>query len=171
MTRTDLMQAFSDTREKQSKAIFHTLFIASNQLQTLFDQHIPELSLKQFILLSTIRQAREPLTITQTGALLGCSRQNVKKIAKALEQKGFLQIRPGHTDLRVSCLCVTEQGEDFFKTTFSVYQEELAYLFEAYTAKETETLFRLLMKLYDGIDRLAKAVDGKPVQKKEKAHE
>ena len=78
----ELITRFSDTRENQQKAIFSTLFIAGNRLQTVFDNHIPEISLKQFMLLSIVRQSSEQLTFTQLGDILGCSRQNVKKLAK-----------------------------------------------------------------------------------------
>ena len=83
-----LVTRFSDTTENRQKAIFSTLFIAGNRLQTLFDKTIPALSLKQFMLLSVARQSEEPLTFTQLGKLLGCSRQNIKKLADALVQQG-----------------------------------------------------------------------------------
>lgn len=38
-----------------SVIIKSALFIAGNKLQTLFDNHIPEVSLKQFMLLSIVR--------------------------------------------------------------------------------------------------------------------
>lgn len=90
MELNDLIAKFSDTTENQRKAIFSTLFIAGNKLQTLFDSHIPEVSLKQFMLLSIVRQSKEQLTFTQLGNLLGCSRQNVKKLADVLAKKGFI---------------------------------------------------------------------------------
>ena len=39
----DLIKRFSNTTENQEKAIFSTLFIAGNKLQTLFDKRIPEI--------------------------------------------------------------------------------------------------------------------------------
>ena len=65
MNLDDLTKRFSSSTENQRKAIFSTLFIAGNKLQTLFDNHIPEVSLKQFMLLSIIRQSKEQLTFTQ----------------------------------------------------------------------------------------------------------
>ena len=62
-------------------------------MQTIFDKNIPELSLKQFMLLSVARQSEKPLTFTGLGNLLGCSRQNVKKLADVLLKKGFIDIR------------------------------------------------------------------------------
>jgi len=154
----DLIAKFSDTTENQSKAIFSTLFIAGNRLQTLFDNHIPEVSLKQFMLLSIVRQAKEPLTLTRLGQLLGCSRQNIKKLADALERKGFVTLRQSPLDTRALCICATAKAHDFFQKDFAKYQQELKYLFEVYTEQELETLFHLLSRLYAGIENLEKRI-------------
>ncbi len=156
MDLNDLSARFSKTTEDQQKAIFSTLFIAGNKLQTLFDSHIPELSLKQFMLLSIVRQSEERLTFTRLGSLLGCSRQNIKKLADALEKKGFIAIRQSPNDTRAMCICPTEKVNDYFRKDFAVYQEELKYLFEVYSDKEIETLFLLLTRLYAGIEHLEK---------------
>lgn len=154
MTLNDLITRFSDTIENQQKAVFSTLFIAGNKLQTLFDSHIPEISLKQFMLLSLVRQAEEPMTFTQLGNLLGCSRQNVKKLANILVKKGFITLQPSPLDMRAMCICPTEKVNDYFQNDFIKYQDELNYLFEVYTDQEIATLFHLLSKLYVGIENL-----------------
>lgn len=159
MKLDDLITRFSNTTENQSKAIFSTLFIAGNKLQTLFDNHIPEVSLKQFMLLSIVRQSQEPLTFTQLGNLLGCSRQNIKKLADVLMKKGFVTIRQSPHDTRAMCICPTEKVNDYFQNDFFEYQEELKYLFEVYTEKEIEHLFILLSKLYAGIENLERRID------------
>lgn len=156
MTLDNLVTRFSDTTENRRKAIFSTLFIAGNKLQTLFDNHIPEVSLKQFMLLSIVRQSKEPLTFTQLGNILGCSRQNIKKLAGLLMKKGFITIQQSPLDTRAMCICPTEKAESYFQNEFAKYQEELKYLFEVYTDKEIETLFILLSRLYSGIDNLEK---------------
>lgn len=156
MKLDDLITRFSDSTSHQQKAIFSTLFIAGNKLQTLFDNHIPQLSLKQFMLLSIARQADEPLTFTQLGNLLGCSRQNIKKLADVLAKKGFLTIQQSPLDTRAMCVCPTKKADDYFQHEFSEYQEELNCLFEVYTKEEIETLFLLLSKLYEGIKHLEK---------------
>lgn len=154
MTLEDLIIRFSDTAENQKKAVFSTLFIAGNKLQTLFDSRIPELSLKQFMLLSLVRQSEEPLTFTQLGNLLGCSRQNIKKLAAVLMRKGFVTIQQSPLDMRAMCICATAKVNDYFQNDFSKYRDELSYLFEVYTDRELETLFLLLSKLYAGIENL-----------------
>lgn len=157
----ELTARFSDTTEKQRKAIFSTLFIATNRLQTLFDKRIPQVSLKQFMLLTIVRQSKEQLTFTQLGEILGCSRQNIKKLAEILEKKGFITIRQSPNDSRAMCIFPTEKVDHYFENDFSQYQEELKYLFEVYTDKEVEMLFVLLSKLYAGIENLGKKTASK----------
>ena len=159
MEVNDLVRRFSRTTGDRQKAIFSTLFIAGNQLQTIFDSRIPALSLKQFMLLSVARQAGEPMTFTQLGALLGCSRQNIKKLAEALVKKGFVTIRRSARDGRALCVCPTEKADAYFQNDFARYQEELGYLFEVYTDEEAETLFTLLTRLYAGIKHLEERID------------
>ncbi len=149
-----LCRRFSDTTERREKAIFNTLLIAGNRLQTVFDSRIPEITLKQFLLLSMIRQSEQKLSFTQLGSLLGCSRQNIKKLAQGLERKGFVTIEQSREDPRAFWICPTERVDFFFRREFSPYQEELKYLFQVYTEEEIELLFTLLVKLYDGIDNL-----------------
>lgn len=161
MKLDDLILKFSSCTENQMKAVFSTLFIAGNKLQTLFDNHIPEVSLKQFMLLSIVRQSKEQLTFTQLGNLLGCSRQNIKKLADVLMKKGFITIQQSPHDTRAMCICPTEKVNDYFINDFLEYQEELKYLFEVYTDEEIETLFILLSKLYTGIENLERRVANK----------
>ena len=154
MNIDNLISKFSDSTEKQQRLIFNSLFIITNKLQTIFDNHIPELSLKQFLLLSTVRQSEEPLAFTQLGELLGCSRQNIKKIADVLMKKGFVTIEKSHTDPRAMYICPTEKADAYFQTDFSEYQGELKYLLNVYTEDEVKTLFTLLPMLYKGIEYL-----------------
>lgn len=149
-----LVERFSQGRENQGKAVFSTIFIAGNRLQTIFDSNIPQLSLKQFMLLSVARQAKEPMNFSKLGELLGCSRQNIKKLAQILEKKGFVKLQASPADPRAMCLMLTDRVEEYFKNDFSPYQRELEYLFQVYSDEEMETLFRLLMKIYEGIDAL-----------------
>lgn len=152
----ELTARFSDTTEKQQRAIFSALFIATNKIQTLFDKNIPQLSLKQFMLLAIVRQSKEQLTFTQLGNILGCSRQNIKKLAEILEKKGFITIQQSPQDPRAMSIFPTAKVEQYFEHDFSQYQEELKYLFEVYTEDEVATLFVLLSKLYAGIENLEK---------------
>ena len=97
------------------------------------------------------------MTFTQLGDLLGCSRQNIKKLAAVLEQKGFVTIIQNENDKRASFLLPTERLGEYFEQTAALHGQKLACLFQGYTDQEMEQLFTLLMKLYDGIDGLEAA--------------
>lgn len=154
MEITDLIERFSHTREQQVKAIFSTLFIAENKLQTLFDREDPNITLKQFMLLTMVRQSDRNLTLTHLGNLLGCSRQNVKKVAAVLEKKGFVEIVRSEKDVRASVIVPTEKLETYFKAAADSHRQKLGGLFQDYTDEEIAELFRLLMKIYDGIKKM-----------------
>ena len=154
MEISELAERYSAGTSERCKAIFSTLFIAANRLQTLFDHRIPRLTLRQFMLLSIARQSVEPLTLTELGKLLGCSRQNVKKLALSLEQKGFARLCRSQYDARALTLVPTETAEEYFRTEFPQYAGELGTLFSVYSEDEVRTLFELMMRMYAGLDKL-----------------
>lgn len=154
MDLQQVIQKFSSTREDQQKAIFNTLFILTNRLQTLFDNHIPDITLKQFMLLSLIKECKQPLTLTKLGEMLGCTRQNIKKTAVILEKKGFVNIQQNPNDNRTCTIAATNKLQIFFDTEFLKYQAALQSLYTPYSNEEVATLFQLLTKLYQGINCL-----------------
>lgn len=156
MELQELIQRFSDTREQQEKAIFSSLFILGNRLQTIFDERIPDITLKQFMLLSLIRQTDTQMTFTQLGNMMGCSRQNVKKIAVVLERNGYVAIKRNKEDVRAATIVPTPKMHEFFNTIFVNYQKELTYVFEHYSNEELQQLFQLFMRLYEGVEHLEK---------------
>ncbi|WP_297941458.1 MarR family transcriptional regulator [uncultured Faecalibaculum sp.] len=159
MTQEELIRRFSDTPARQGRAIFSMLFILTNKLQTLFDSRIPDVTLKQFMLLSLLHQADEPQTLTQLGDLLGCSRQNVKKLAQGLQGRGFVTVRPNPGDSRAVLLETTGKADRFFSEDFRMYQEQLGSLFSVYTPEELAKLYELLSRMFAGIDCLAVQAD------------
>ena len=154
MDISQLAERYSAGTAERCKAIFSTIFIVGNRLQALFDRHIPGLTLRQFMLLSIARQPAEPLTLTELGKLLGCSRQNVKKLALSLEQKGFARLCRSQYDARALTLVPTETAEEYFRTEFPQYAGELGTLFSVYSEDEVRTLFELMMRMYAGLDKL-----------------
>ena len=51
--------------------------------------------MKQWLLLTMISVCPEPHTLSNIGRLMGCSRQNVKKLITILEKKGYVIITEG----------------------------------------------------------------------------
>lgn len=149
-----LMERHSDCREKQEKAIFASLFIVQNELQTSFDKIDPDVTLKQWLLLVMLKQSGEPLTLTQLGRLMGCSRQNVKKLAAALEKKGYVSVEQNTNDIRASCVVPTEKIIKHFQSRTELYDSMLGLLFREFSDEEVQQLFQAFNKLYGGANSI-----------------
>ena len=154
MQLSDLIEKFRHTRDGQGRAIFSTIFIAGNRLQTSFDRADGQVTMKQLMLLTMLLQSGEDMTFTQLGELLGCSRQNIKKLAASLEKKGLVTISRNPRDGRACVISPTEKLAAYFRQAAQIHTEKLRDLFSVYSDGEMEQLFRLLMKLYNGLDRL-----------------
>lgn len=153
----DLSKKHAGTRENQIKGIFANLFLLQNRLQTVFDNKMEVITLKQFMLMIMIKQAyefNEEMTLTKLGSLLGCSRQNVKKLALQLEEKKFIKIIPSKTDSRASSIQPCKALHKYFKDMDEENKKMLNLIYSHYTDKEIVMLYNLLDKMHEGVNRL-----------------
>ena len=128
MKMDKLFEEYDCDTEHRVQAIFSSIFILQNRMQTAGEKLQTEISLKQWLLLVMTTCCPEPRTLTNIGNLMGCSRQNIKKLALTLEKKGFVRLLlEGNNSVRI----------------------ELTY-------KVVDLLFRLYVKLFAGIERVEK---------------
>lgn len=158
MIVNDLIEKFTCSREYQEKGIFSSLFILENQIKTLFDKSDPNITLKQFMLMVMVEESKEPLTFTKLGTLLGCSRQNIKKLATSLEKNGFVQTQNSQADIRAAVVIPTEKFANYSKTISSSHSKKLGILFSGYSDEEVLQFYKLLMKLYKCTENLAEEI-------------
>ncbi|EQF24291.1 marR family protein [Clostridioides difficile CD160] len=147
-----LMKKIVVDDESRKQAIFANLFVMQNKLQTACDKLDPELTMKQWLLLALAESIDETVTLTKLGELMGCSRQNVKKLAVALEKKGFVQIEKNEKDSRATCLLTKDRVEEYSERVRDMQIKVLELLFKDFTEKEVEQLFFGIMKLSRGIE-------------------
>lgn len=111
-------------------AIYGMLFSLSNRIQTIGDKEFSDITMKQHFLVAALELFTEPPSLKQMGELIGCSYQNVKRMADQLEKKGYLIIQQDKTDKRKLLLVQTgkvkqlveETGEAGIKFMNSLYQ-------------------------------------------------
>lgn len=146
------------------QGIFCGIFIQQNRLQTACEKIQQGMSMKQWLLLALLEQCPEPKTLTNVGRLMGCSRQNVKKLAVALEQKGYLTMtaKGGHT----VCLAPTEKVAAYAREMDGRRRETLQLLFSQFREEEIAQLYALHRKLYTGIERVEKYADALEKEKR-----
>ena len=104
-------------------------------------------------------QYKNPPTLSQLSEVLGCSRQNVKKIALTLEKKGYINLVRGEKDGRALAVKLTIKTKEYFETSNNKQMKALETVFSKLNEDEIRDLFKLLIKLYGGIEKLEKEVD------------
>jgi DNA-binding MarR family transcriptional regulator len=143
----------TDTLWKK-RLIFSAVFIEANKLQTVFDRNDNDVSSKQWLLLVIASSFSEPPTLTAVGELMGCSRQNVKKVAVILEKKGYLVLNSDLKDKRSLCIELTEKFRKFQAKMESETDDVMKLLFSEFSDEQIDELFNSILKLSRGIDAL-----------------
>ena len=81
-------------------AIYALLFSLSNRIQTIGDKDFEDITLKQQFLMIALELFDEAPTLKEMGDLIGCSYQNVKRMAAQLEKSGYLILQKDNADKR-----------------------------------------------------------------------
>ena len=134
------------------QAIFSSIFVLQNRMQTAGEKLQTEISMKQWLLLAMAECCPEPRTLTNIGNMMGCSRQNVKKLALALEKKGFVHLLlSGKNSVLVER---TKEAQRYAKEIGERQIKALRLLFSDFSEEEIGQLFFLYSKLYTGLERV-----------------
>lgn len=147
-----LLEAFDCDAPHRMMAMFCNIFIQQNRMQTACEKVQTDMTMKQWLLLAMLEQCPPPRTLSRVGKLMGCSRQNVKKLAALLERKGYLSMTEGAN--HSVCLEMTEKV-----AAYNVQMDErrgrvLQLLFADMSEEEIAQLYTLNRKLYAGIERV-----------------
>lgn len=148
----DLFEKYNLSTLHRKQAIFSSIFVMQNRLQTAGEKIQTKISMKQWLLLAMLETCNEECTLTNLGKLMGCSRQNIKKLATALEKKGFIHFFNGdNNSIQIS---ITEKAELYAKEMGQRHEKVLQLLFEDFDENEIKQLFNLYIKLCTGIERV-----------------
>lgn len=145
-------EQFNCDTTHRMQAIFSSIFVLQNRMQTAGEKLQTKISMKQWLLLAMTACCPEPRTLTNIGNLMGCSRQNVKKLALALEKKGFV-----HLQLSSNNSVLVELTEDVQRYAEEIGERQmkaLSLLFSDFSEEEIGQLFFLYSKLYIGLERV-----------------
>ncbi len=154
MKMNEMYESFGDCTENRIKAIFASIFILQNRMQTAGEKLQTQISMKQWLLLAMTASCPEPRTLTSVGSLMGCSRQNIKKLASALEKKGFVRLAAGEKNSVI--IELTEQAGEYAQQMGERHSQTLKLLFSQFSEEEIFQLFRLYGKLYAGMEKIEK---------------
>ena len=64
----------------KKKLIFSGVFVLENKLHTILDRYLKGITSKQWLVLVVASSFPSPPDLSSVGKVLGCSRQNIKKL-------------------------------------------------------------------------------------------
>ena len=152
MRMNEMYESFGDSGENMRKAIFSSIFVMQNRMQTAGEKIQTQITMKQWLLLVMAVSCPEPRTLTAVGELMGCSRQNVKKLAAALQSKGFVKLEQGSNNSVQ--LVLTEKAMRYFEEMGERHSKTFELLYSEFSEQEIKELFRLYGKLYTGMEKV-----------------
>lgn len=141
----------------QRNYIFGAIFALSNRLQIIGDSVNPGMTIKQWLFLAMIsKSGSDNPALSEIAAIMGCSHQNVKKMAVILEKNGFVTMRRDSNDARVTRVSLTAQCGEYFNRNSTRDMEFMDALFEGFSEQDTANLFDGLKKIENNIIKIEK---------------
>lgn len=142
------------TNQKNQQFIFGCIFLLANKLQLLGDKVTAELTLKQWFLLNILlTKEKNPPNINEVAKVLGTSRQNVSKMASALESKGMVKLQPSQSDKRSVDIVLTEKSFDYFAAKEEAGNVLLDTLFREIPSAQIESGVEFLGHLLQNVEK------------------
>lgn len=109
-----------------------------------------DLTTRQWLLLAILSRSARPLSLSESAARYGSSRQNIKQIALGLERRGYLRLLPDPEDARAQRLYLTDAIHRFDEP--AIVQQGAAFLadvFSGLTPAELVDLEALMRRWLD----------------------
>lgn len=125
--------------------LFGSLFLLANYLQLVGDRLDEAITTKQWLLLAVLlKQPNAKTTLSELASQLGSSRQNVKKMASILEEKGFLSLNQSEKDRRVVEVHPTQACLDHLKGREHAEQQFLTAFYQGFSDEDLKFMIQLL---------------------------
>jgi DNA-binding MarR family transcriptional regulator len=136
---------------KEEYAIYGELFSLSNKIQTIGDREFPNITIKQHFLMITLGMFEKPPTLKELSGLIGCSYQNVKRMADHLQKEGYLEIIQDCNDKRKLLLVSTGKIEKISNSNREKTILFISQLYKSIPREDLVTTLKTLMKMDQNI--------------------
>lgn len=131
--------------------IYGFIFSLSNRIQTIGDKEFEDITMKQHFLMIALMMFPEPPTLKEMGALIGCSYQNVKRMAQQLQKNGYLKIVQDCKDRRKLLLVPTNKIEAQAEADHAKTSEFMSQLYRDIPKEHLAVTLKTLMKMDQNI--------------------
>lgn len=133
--------------------LFSGVFIQENRLHAVYDRY-NEMSCKQWLLMVVCNAFDQPPELSTLAQAMGCSRQNVKKLALNLERDGYINLEKSLVDGRALCVKKTKKGLEFSERNRELGDKVHDAIFQEFSDEEIEQYYQLSIKMMRGIEHL-----------------
>lgn len=138
--------------------VYGSLFSLTNRIQTIGDNVFPNISMKQYFVLMTICLfADNPPSLREVADIVGCSYQNIKKIANILETKNYITIEKDLVDKRrYNLKPIMKNVNTIMKNFENEVNEFIKALYNGLSKQELTDTFNILTKMNNNLIGLQK---------------
>lgn len=138
----------------KKKLLFSGVFVQENQLHAIMDRYLKEMTCKQWLVMIVADAYDTPPDLSSLAKMLGCTRQNIKKLAVSLEKAGYVVLEPSEKDGRSLCVHIKDKGKKIIENSKNMEEKVHSSLFRDFSDNEIEEYFRLSEKMMSGFGYL-----------------
>ncbi len=140
-------------KSKKKQLIMNMIFRVSNLWQQKGCETDSGLTLRQFMLLATVRDMPEKKTnLSALSEAFGGSRQNVRQLVSALTRKEFLHTEQSAADKRETLVSLTDKAAAYFSENENAGEEIIRPVFAGIGEKTLDGALECLEKMIKNLD-------------------
>mgnify|MGYP000846988045 CR=1 FL=1 len=148
------LETLGKNLDMMKRLIFSAVFIEENKLETALNRNMKDITSKQWLLLVIASSFPEPPSLTEVGQQMGCSRQNVKKIASILEKNGYIELKDNLRENRATCIIIKEKFKEFSEAMEKDTEKVFSILYKGFTEDQIKEFYKLTCMFSKNIDDL-----------------
>ena len=131
--------------------MYGSLSVLDNRIAALRSEEFKDLTMKQHFLLVSIGTFDDNPTLSDVSQLIGCSYQNVKKMAEQLQVKGYLTICKDEEDKRKLRLVPAEKLMNLTQDKQEVTQQFMDRMYRDISEDDLMTALSVILKMTENI--------------------
>lgn len=131
--------------------MYGSLSVLDNRIAALQSEEFKDLTMKQHFLLVSIGTFDDNPTLSDVSLLIGCSYQNVKKMAEQLQAKGYLTICKDEEDKRKLRLVPAEKLMNLTQDKQEVTQQFMDRMYRDISEDDLMTALSVILKMTENI--------------------
>ena len=131
--------------------MYGSLSVLDNRIAALQSEEFKDLTMKQHFLLVSIGTFDDNPTLSDVSQLIGCSYQNVRKMAEQLQAKGYLTICKDEEDKRKLRLVPAEKLMNLTQDKQEVTQQFMDRMYRDISEDDLMMALSVILKMTENI--------------------